>query len=164
MAQVPGISSRLVPVLSQMELTSSKYCNITGSLRTTRNSSTIELHLDILERMHYGKMNTGYYIRTSAADNWIYNKTFDFCTFLVRPNLDRLMNLVREELRRRGPMPTRCPIDKGLISFQNCSLSYIRIPAFLPQSKFGLVIQTFTGKQMEPVFRAVIQGRLKLIN
>uniref|UniRef100_A0A182W214 Tectonic domain-containing protein n=1 Tax=Anopheles minimus TaxID=112268 RepID=A0A182W214_9DIPT len=159
-----GRMRKIVPMLSKMELTGSKYCNATGGLRITRTNSFMDLHLDILERVPEAKMNTGYFIRTTSTENWIYNKTFDFCQFLIRPTIDRLMNLIREDLRHHGRMPARCPVEKGPISFTNSSLSYMRLPSFLPPSKFGVVIQTYTGKQMHRIFRAVLLGKLKTVN
>ncbi|KFB46788.1 AGAP010991-PA-like protein [Anopheles sinensis] len=108
-------------------------------------------------------MNTGYFVRLRDSENWIYNRTFDFCEFLKRPSIDRFSSLVYAELRRHGRMPARCPIPKARYSFTNNTLLTIRLPSYLPETSFGFTVNLFFTQTKEFVFRSFWYGRLKKV-
>ncbi|XP_035791336.1 uncharacterized protein LOC118466327 [Anopheles albimanus] len=109
------------------------------------------------------RMNTGYFVRTRRQENWIYNKTFDLCLFLKQPAIDRVTAMVYNDLKHHGNLPASCPIPPSHFIFENVTLTNIRLPPYLPETSFGFLINTYTGKRNYNVFKSKWYGRLKKV-
>uniref|UniRef100_A0A182K6P9 MD-2-related lipid-recognition domain-containing protein n=1 Tax=Anopheles christyi TaxID=43041 RepID=A0A182K6P9_9DIPT len=163
LGNVAGLSPRLIPMLTGATVEGSKYMNASVAIHrhgSTQNFS-MQLELNVVSTIDDLRMNMGYFVRVRNMENWIYNKTYNFCDFLLRPTIDRFGALVIDELKHRGKVATRCPIQPERFVFENVTLNRIKLPAFLPQTSFGLTVNCYIGPKYEPIFRSVWYGRMR---
>uniref|UniRef100_A0A182LV43 Uncharacterized protein n=1 Tax=Anopheles culicifacies TaxID=139723 RepID=A0A182LV43_9DIPT len=151
-----NLEIRLMPMLTKATVEGSKYVNTSVALyrHGSLQNFTMELVVHVLLPLDELKMNVGYFVRLRNSDNWIYNKTYDFCAFLERSSLDRFSSIVFEDLKHRGNVPARCPVMPDRIIFKNVTLSRIKLPSFLPETSFGFTMNCFKGPRYEQVFRS----------
>uniref|UniRef100_A0A182JE98 Uncharacterized protein n=1 Tax=Anopheles atroparvus TaxID=41427 RepID=A0A182JE98_ANOAO len=79
----------------------------------------------------------------------IYNRTINFCGYLRHSSSDRLLQIIYDELNRRGNLPRSCPMQTGHYGF-NTSFTSFRLPTFLPESSFRLDLNFYRAPEMTP--------------
>uniref|UniRef100_A0A4Y0BP56 Uncharacterized protein n=1 Tax=Anopheles funestus TaxID=62324 RepID=A0A4Y0BP56_ANOFN len=149
--------------MAQVE--SSKYVNVSVGIRRygSFHNFTMEIVFDILLPLNNLKMNMGYFVRSRNSEYWMYNKTYDFCAFLERTSIDRFGSLVVDDFKYRGKVPKRCPIMPERLVYKNVTFNRVKLPSFLPETKYGFTADCFKGPKNEYVFRSLWHGILKRI-
>uniref|UniRef100_A0A182W213 Uncharacterized protein n=1 Tax=Anopheles minimus TaxID=112268 RepID=A0A182W213_9DIPT len=160
-----GVVHRLMPILTKAKVEGSKYVNTSVAIfrHGSLHNFTMELVVHVLSTLDDLRMNVGYYVRLRDSDNWIYNKTYDFCAFLERPSIDRFSAIVVEDLKHHGKVPPRCPVKPERIVYKNVTLNRIKLPSFLPETSFGFTVSCLRGPRYEPVFRSYWYGRMRRV-
>ncbi|XP_053675783.1 uncharacterized protein LOC128726025 [Anopheles nili] len=161
-----AVSLKLIPIITKATVQGhDNYArtNVTILRYGSIQNYTIDLAIEVLTKLDNLKMNIGYFIRMRNSENWIYNKTFNFCAFLSRPSIDRFGSMVYYEMRRHGKIPPKCPLFPEFLLFKNLTFNQLKIPSFLPETSFGLKVSCYLAQTNEFVFQSNWYGRLRKI-
>ncbi|XP_058124849.1 LOW QUALITY PROTEIN: uncharacterized protein LOC131285419 [Anopheles ziemanni] len=135
------VTSKLIVQMSRVEVINHRMdiVNATASIRRigTRGNYVADFTVAVFKQLTDLQVTTSYYIPAfdGSLDKPIYNRTVNFCTYLRRPGTDRILQMIYEDLNRRGNLPKSCPVTIGTYSF-NTSFDSFRLPGFLPESNF----------------------------
>ncbi|KFB46780.1 AGAP011006-PA-like protein [Anopheles sinensis] len=160
-----AVVSKMTIVLTKAEVVSDqKFLN--ASVRISRYTVepyfTFDMTFVVLQKINDMSLRVRHFVWLAGTENVFYDVTVDFCNFLKRPT-HSILKLVFEEIKKHGPMPTSCPIFPKRAIFSNISLNKARIPPYVPESKFKLVINAWIGSQQVEIYEGRWFGRLKKI-
>uniref|UniRef100_A0A4Y0BKP7 Uncharacterized protein n=1 Tax=Anopheles funestus TaxID=62324 RepID=A0A4Y0BKP7_ANOFN len=154
----------IIPVLNRMDCKVDKrYVNLSCSMSEPNSvmDQSVSMEIEMLREIKDIKLFAAYYIVTGSSVNRILKRTLDLCTFVKRPNSDRLVKLIYEQTFLYNRFVTGCPVpEKERFYIRNFRPSAIRVPAFLPESSFMLETSYHTGVQFEPIVSVLFYGRL----
>uniref|UniRef100_A0A182J1I6 Uncharacterized protein n=1 Tax=Anopheles atroparvus TaxID=41427 RepID=A0A182J1I6_ANOAO len=108
----------------------------------------------VLQKLNDLTMQVRHIVPIAGINNTFYDVSFDFCAFLKRPT-DRIIKMVFQDIKEHGPMPASCPIFPKRVVFSNISLDNIKLPLYLPETRFQLVmivILTHADVQEDPKY------------
>uniref|UniRef100_A0A182QR10 Uncharacterized protein n=1 Tax=Anopheles farauti TaxID=69004 RepID=A0A182QR10_9DIPT len=114
-------------------------------------------------RFHGNLLTMTYYIVSKNGEtmNRMFQRMVDLCTFAKHSGSDRLVQLVYVHIQKNNRFPTRCPLkEKEVFYIRNLRPAAIKIPGFLPESKFALDNNYHTGATSSPVVAARFYGKL----
>ncbi|KFB46776.1 AGAP011006-PA-like protein [Anopheles sinensis] len=160
-----AVVSKMTIALTKAEVTSDqKYLNASARISryTVEPYFTIDMTFVILQKLNDLTMRVRHIVPLAGRENVFYDVTVDFCNFLKRPT-HSILKLVFEEVKKHGPMPTSCPIFPTRAIFSNISMNKVRIPPYMPETRFQMVINGWTGTKQGKVdiYEGRWFGRLK---
>ncbi|KFB46787.1 AGAP010992-PA-like protein [Anopheles sinensis] len=139
--------------------------NASASIRRigTRGKYVADFTVAVFQTLTDLQVTTSYYIPAfdGSLDKAIYNRTVNFCTYLRRPGTERVLQMIYEDLNRRGNLPKSCPVLVTTYSF-NTSFDSFRLPPFLPESKFRFDLNFHHAH--EPYFESHWFGTLRKVS
>ncbi|XP_035794078.1 uncharacterized protein LOC118467556 [Anopheles albimanus] len=138
-------------------------CPIHNTTPITNQSIDCDIHLrreirDMKFTMSYHLVSNG--VEHSA----LVSRSVEYCAFLRRPTMDRLLKLVYDAITRTTSLPKRCPLKPGYYYIRNIQPARIPIPSFVPESKFVLKEQFFLGSERKLFFTIRFYGKLMRYN
>uniref|UniRef100_A0A182RKE2 Uncharacterized protein n=1 Tax=Anopheles funestus TaxID=62324 RepID=A0A182RKE2_ANOFN len=109
------------------------------------------------------KLQFSYYVRLGKTENILYERLVDLCDLFARPK-ERILKMVIDNLKRHGEMPAGCPVHPKRYDYTNITLNHIKLPPFLPETSFKLVIKCWQGPEKTLIFDSYWYGQLKKIS
>ncbi|KFB46781.1 AGAP011020-PA-like protein [Anopheles sinensis] len=112
------------------------------------------------------RMLVDYTVRAlnGTIQNKIFSRSIEFCQFLRRPNMDRMMKMFYITINRTSRLPNRCPIGKGQRSDLRFLPATMPVPSFFPETNFLANVNFYTGLRQEPILESRWYGGLKKIH
>uniref|UniRef100_A0A2C9GRC5 Uncharacterized protein n=1 Tax=Anopheles arabiensis TaxID=7173 RepID=A0A2C9GRC5_ANOAR len=130
----------------------------------TNQSLSYEAH--VLRELKDMKMTVAYYVVSSESMNRLLKRTVDVCSYVKRPNSDRLVKVLYDHMARNNRLPSFCPIPaRERFYIRDLRPAAITIPGFLPENNFIFDTSFHTGALLQPLFQLRYHGRLmRIIN
>ncbi|KFB46772.1 AGAP011006-PA-like protein [Anopheles sinensis] len=164
---VYAVMSKMTIALTKAEVVSDqKYLNASVRISrfTTEPYFTFDMTFVVLQKLNDLSLQVRHLVWLAGRENVFFDVTVDLCSFYKRPN-HSILKLVFEEIKKHGPVPTSCPIFPKRFVYSNISLNKIRIPPYIPETRFQMVINAWTGSKQGNVviYEGRWFGRLKKI-
>ncbi|XP_050079790.1 uncharacterized protein LOC126567616 [Anopheles maculipalpis] len=125
----------------------------------TNQSITIEI--EVQREIKEVKVTATYYVVNAESTNRILSRTVDICTYVKRPNMDRLIKVFYDQVLQNNRFVSGCPVQaKEQFFVHDLRPSAIRIPGFLPESSFVFENTYHTGVLYEAFIEVRHYGKL----
>uniref|UniRef100_A0A182PVW4 Uncharacterized protein n=1 Tax=Anopheles epiroticus TaxID=199890 RepID=A0A182PVW4_9DIPT len=128
-------------------------------LNTITNQS-ISFELKVLREVKELKLVAAYYVVSGDSMNRLVQRTVDFCSYVKRPNNDRLVKVFFDHVKHNSRFISKCPVAKDECFYiHGIRPADIRIPGFIPESSFIFDNNYHSGTLLEPIAEIRYYGK-----
>uniref|UniRef100_A0A182SM14 Sema domain-containing protein n=1 Tax=Anopheles maculatus TaxID=74869 RepID=A0A182SM14_9DIPT len=153
-----------MPIVSRMDCKyDDRLVNLTCLLGKPNSytNQTVTIVVQAVREIKEIKLAAAYYVVTAESTNRILQRTVDLCSFVKRPNMDRLIKVFYDQVLQNNRFVTGCPVvEKELFYVRDLRPSAIRVPGFLPESSFIFENSYHTGVLFEAFVEIRYYGKL----
>ncbi|XP_050098367.1 uncharacterized protein LOC126579109 [Anopheles aquasalis] len=154
---------QLKPFLTKVETNNNyKFANVTASIGQTASNQSLDMNIHVIRQINLVKLSVSYYavLRGAVMQNALFTRSVDFCDFLERPTIDRLIKIIYDVVIPSSNLPKRCPVLAGHYYVRDLQLSHFTIPSFLPEAHFVMTQLFKTGANQKALYELRLYGRM----